>query len=94
MDGNWRSMNRSIADVAWGRLIAFTEEKAIAAGRTVKKVPPQGTTQRCSGCGEIVTKDLSDRIHDCPYCGLVLDRDHNAALNILALGLQRIGSNP
>ena len=94
MDGNWRSMNRSIADVAWGRLMAFTEAKAAAAGRTVEKVPPRGTTQRCSGCGETVPKDLSDRIHDCPYCGLVLDRDHNAALNILALGLQRIGTNP
>ena len=87
MNGNWRSMNRSIADVAWGRFIAFTEQKAKAAGRTVIKVPPRGTTQRCSRCGKIVLKDLSVRIHNCPHCGLKLDRDHNAALNILAHGL-------
>lgn len=92
--GNWRSMNRSIADVAWARFIAFTEQKAKEAGRTVMRVDPKNTTQRCSGCGEIVPKDLSVRIHSCPHCGLVLDRDHNAALNILALGLQSIGSNP
>ena len=49
-------------------------------------VNPKNTTQTCSGCGEIVKKDLSVRIHNCPHCGLVLDRDLNAALNILALG--------
>jgi putative transposase len=41
----------------------------------------------CSGCGETVKKDLSERIHSCPFCELTLDRDHNAALNIKALGL-------
>lgn len=94
MNGNWRSMNRSIADVAWSQFITFTEQKAKAAGRTVIKVPPRGTTQRCSRCGKIVKKDLSVRVHDCPFCGLVLDRDHNAALNILARGLACVGSIP
>ena len=46
----------------------------------------KGTTQMCSGCGETAPKDLSQRIHACPHCGLVLDRDHNAALNILVRG--------
>jgi putative transposase len=44
----------------------------------------------CSGCGEIVEKSLSVRIHSCSGCGLVLDRDHNAAINILTLGLQSL----
>ncbi len=47
---------------------------------------PRNTTQMCSRCGEKVEKTLSDRVHECPYCGLVMDRDENAALNILARG--------
>jgi transposase len=49
--------------------------------------------QECSGCGEIVPKDLSARIHNCPHCGLKLDRDLNAALNILGRGLASIGAD-
>jgi hypothetical protein len=45
-------------------------------------------------CGEVVKKDLSVRIHNCEGCGLVLDRDHNAAINILTLGLQSLGLVP
>lgn len=87
MDGNFRAMNRSIADVAWGRTVEFSTYKAEGAGRTILQVNPRGTTQECSGCHQVVPKDLSVRVHRCPYCGLVLDRDHNAALNILARGL-------
>lgn len=90
-DGNYRSMNKSIADVAWGRFIELTEAKAKEASRRVIKVNPRGTTQECSGCGKIVPKDLSVRIHNCSYCGLVLDRDVNAAKNVLARGLMSIG---
>jgi len=54
------------------------------------RVDPRGSTQLCSGCGQIVPKDLSVRIHECPRCGLVLDRDHNAALNILARGMASV----
>ncbi len=50
-------------------------------------VSPAFTTQDCSGCGERVKKTLSMRTHICPSCGLVLDRDWNAALNILAAAL-------
>ena len=45
----------------------------------------------CSGCGKIVEKELSVRVHHCSGCGLTLDRDHNAARNILALGLRSLG---
>ena len=86
-DGNWRSMNKSISDVAWHQFRQYTIYKAESAGRTCVAVEPCNTTQMCSGCGKIVPKDLSVRVHDCPHCGLVLDRDHNAALNILARGL-------
>ncbi len=85
-NGN-RVVNRSIADVAWGQFVQFTTYKAESAGRVVLLVNPRGTTQQCSGCGQIVPKDLSVRVHDCPHCGLKLDRDLNAALNILARGL-------
>jgi putative transposase len=93
-NGNHRGMNKSIADVAWGQLGRYTSFKAEEAGRTVVRVDPRGTTQECSGCGEIVHKDLSVRVHHCPHCGLVLDRDENAALNILARGLACVGSIP
>ncbi len=52
-------------------------------------VAPQWTSQECSGCGTIVKKSLSVRTHICTRCGVVLDRDHNAALNILAKALER-----
>jgi putative transposase len=80
---------KSISDAAWNQLVQFTLYKAANAGRACVLVDPRGTSQRCSGCGEVVSKDLSERIHDCA-CGLVLDRDHNAAINILTLGLQSV----
>jgi len=86
-------LNKSIADVAWSQLAQFTAYKAEGAGRLFLQVDPRNTSKKCSRCGSIVQKDLSVRIHDCPHCGLVLDRDHNAAINILALGLQRINAN-
>lgn len=82
---------KSISDAAWNQLVQFTEYKAANAGRCVVQVNPRNTSKICSRCGELVEKDLSVPIHDCPGCGLVLDRDHNAAINILALGLQSIG---
>lgn len=87
-----RVINRNIADVAWGQFVQFTTYKAESAGRAVLLVNPSGTTQACSGCGEVVPKDLSVRVHDCPHCGLKIDRDLNAALNILARGLASVGA--
>jgi len=87
-----KTINRGIADVAWGQFVQFATYKAANAGRVVVRVNPRGTSQMCSGCHAIVPKDLSIRIHDCPHCGLVLNRDHNAALNILARGLTSINA--
>jgi putative transposase len=81
---------KHIQDHAWGKLIRFTQCKAENAGKMVELVDARYTSQRCSSCGTIVPKDLSERVHDCPNCGLKLDRDHNAALNILTLGLKGI----
>lgn len=80
-------LSRAISDVAWGNFLLTLKSKAERAGVSVVEVDARGTTQQCSGCGETVPKDLSVRRHDCPHCGLSLDRDENAARNILARGL-------
>jgi putative transposase len=82
---------KSIADVAWNMFITITESKAEEAGSRVILVNPRNTSQQCSRCGMIVAKTLSDRVHSCPHCGLVMDRDQNAAINIMRLGLQSQG---
>lgn len=79
-------MAKSIQDAGWSAFMNMLTYKAASAGATVVKVPPAYTSQDCSGCGNRVKKTLSQREHKCPSCGLVLDRDHNAALNILAAG--------
>lgn len=75
-----------IVDAAWGKLIWRLQCEAEKAGKWVVPVNPYGTTIKCSGCGTKVPKKTSQRTHTCPSCGLVLGRDHNAALNILRLG--------
>ncbi|WP_165360790.1 zinc ribbon domain-containing protein, partial [Candidatus Chloroploca sp. Khr17] len=72
--------------------VRMTCVKAEEAGRTVVLVDPAYTSQLCSSCGELVKKTLRDRTHSCPNCGLVMDRDHNAARNILHRGLQYLRS--
>ncbi|MFX0080087.1 MAG: RNA-guided endonuclease InsQ/TnpB family protein [Candidatus Hermodarchaeota archaeon] len=74
---------KSISDAGWGQLMCFTEYKAEEAGTLVEYVSAYHTTQRCSRCGKLVPKTLATRIHRCPYCGLVLARDHNSAITIL-----------
>lgn len=78
---------KSILDAAWGQFISQLRYKAENAGVLFCAVNPRGTSQECSKCGEIVLKDLSVRVHSCLKCGLVLDRDENAAKNILARSL-------
>jgi putative transposase len=85
-----RGMRKSIMDVAWSQFVEMTISKAEEAGRTVKLVNPRDTSKMCSDCGELVEKKLSERTHTCPHCGLVMDRDKNAALNILHRGLQTL----
>jgi putative transposase len=77
---------KSISDAGWGQFRTILDGKAVYAGRRVIAVPPAYTSQDCSGCGERVEKSLSIRTHVCPSCGLVLDRDENAARNIQAAG--------
>jgi putative transposase len=79
----------AIMDSCWYKLRQFTVYKAERRGGRVIFVNPAGTSQKCSGCGEMVKKPLSERAHVCPKCGLILDRDVNAARNILALGLEQ-----
>lgn len=74
---------KHILDAGWSQLRWQLAYKAERAGCTLIAVVPNGTSQECSGCGETAPKGLSVRIHKCPHCGLVIDRDHNAALNIL-----------
>jgi putative transposase len=84
---------KSILDAAWAELIWQISYKAESAGRWAIPVNPRGTSIRCSSCGADVPKTLADRQHIC-VCGTSLDRDHNAALNILALGQSAVREIP
>jgi putative transposase len=77
------SLAKSTSDASWSMFRSVLASKAENAGRRVEAVEPAYTSQDCSMCGFRVKKKLSERIHSCPNCGLVLDRDHNAAINIL-----------
>ena len=81
------TLARSIADASWSKFLGFLSYKAERAGSTMIRVNPRNTSQNCSGCGELVPKSLAVRIHACPSCGLVIDRDFNASLNILKAGI-------
>jgi putative transposase len=82
---------KSIYDAAWSAFINILELVAVKCGVHVVKVAPHNTSQNCSGCGVKVPKTLSVRTHECPSCGLILDRDENAAVNILNKALQAVG---
>ncbi len=82
---------KSIHDAAWSQCATFLSYKAACAGRAFGAVNPAYTSQDCSGCGHRQKKTLAERTHACVCCGLTLDRDHNAALNIKRLGLQSLG---
>ncbi|MDE2828997.1 MAG: transposase [Gemmatimonadota bacterium] len=88
-----RRLAKSIADVAWSLFRHCLEYKAEEAGIGFKAVKPDYTSQDCSACGHREKKTLSDRVHHCKVCGYKTDRDHNAAINILTLGLQRQAVN-
>jgi putative transposase len=80
---------KSIHDAGWGTFLAWVKYYAAIHDIPVIAVAPQYTSQECSACGTLVKKSLSVRTHICTGCGLVLDRDQNAALNILAKALER-----
>jgi len=81
-----RHLSKSISDASWGMFTNMLGYKMKILGRQMVKVDPKYTSQICSGCGAMVKKSLSVRTHRCPECGLAMDRDENAALNILSKG--------
>ena len=86
-------LTKSILDAGWGMFVAMCSCKAEEAGRTLLKVSPRYTSQICSHCGTVKKKDLSERWHSCD-CGAELDRDVNAAINILERGRRLLGAIP
>src|SRR5260370_14067063 len=77
-------------DASWSPFLGNLEDRAERAGHQVIRVPARFTTQKCHRCGTYVQKSLSVRTHICPSCGLVEDRDVNAAKNILQAGMQLV----
>ena len=84
------NLAKSISDVGWYQFRVWLEYFAQKFGKATVAVPPHYTSQECSNCGRIVKKSLSTRTHTCK-CGCQLDRDENAAINILKKGLSTLG---
>ena len=81
------TLARSISDASWSKFVSMLDYKAEKAGSYLIRVDPRDTSQKCSGCSNLAPKSLAVRTHACPSCGLVIDRDHNASLNILRAGI-------
>lgn len=84
-------MAKAMLDASWGKFANYVLYKAENAGKYAVQVIAKGTTQDCSVCGKTVPKDLSERIHRCPYCGSVMPRDYNSAWNIKNRGIELVG---
>jgi len=91
---DYSNVNRRLYDVGICQLINFITYKAENAGKLVIMIDPAYTTQTCTKCGNIVKKELSERTHNCQKCGLKIDRDVNAAINIARAGLSSLGVSP
>jgi len=87
-----RRLSKSILDAGWASFLHILQYKAESAGSEVRRIDARYTTQRCSNCGELTPKSLSVRTHVCQHCSFVMDRDQNAALNILRAGAQPSGT--
>lgn len=81
-----QKLAKSISDASWSIFVNWLVYFGKVFNTEIIKVNPRNTSKVCSNCGTIVEKTLADRIHNCQTCGLTLDRDHNAALNILKIG--------
>ncbi len=77
-----RGLDRALADAALGAFARDVGGKAERAGLRVVKVDPRRTSMTCSGCGVVDERSLGERTYRCVSCGSMLDRDHNAAVNI------------
>jgi transposase, IS605 OrfB family, central region len=84
-------LSKSISDAAWSNFRSWLEYFGKVFGVVTVAIPPHYTSANCSNCREVVKKSLSQRTHRCPHCGHVQDRDWNAAINILELGLRTVG---
>ena len=84
--------SKSLHDAGWSLFTSMLEYKAEGAGTKLVFVSANNTTQECSKCNMVVRKSLSQRVHACSNCGLKMDRDLNAALNVLKKGLLPAGS--
>ncbi len=83
---------KSIMDAAWTELVQFTAYRAESAGKVVVLVNPRGTSKTCSRCDWVKENlKLSDRMFRCDRCGLEIDRDLNAAINIRNRGIAKVG---
>lgn len=82
-------MSKSILDAGWSEFLSILVCKAQSAGKLAIAVNPNGTTQNCSNCGTPIPKTIADRWHSCHVCGLELDRDVNAAINVKNLAVGR-----
>jgi putative transposase len=86
------TLAKSIADAAWRQCLALIACKAAWAGRRFSAVHPAYTSQDCSGCGARKSDlTVDERVYHCPSCGVMLDRDRHAALNVLARGRACLG---
>lgn len=74
---------KSILDAAWGAFLNILQAVAVKRGKWAVEGDARGTSIECSSCGERVEKTLKDRVHHCPHCRLVIDRDVNSGINIL-----------
>src|ERR687886_2651493 len=86
-----RKLSKSISDAAWSAFRNWLEYFGKVLGVATVAVPPHYTSANCSNCKKVVKKSLSQRTHRCHHCGFVLDRDWNAARNILELALRTVG---
>ena len=83
---------KSIADASWSTIVQYTTYKAVSAGREVVMVDPRNTSKQCSNYGYMKESlKLSERTFHCDSCGLEIDRDLNAAINIRNRGLEKVG---
>jgi putative transposase len=81
---------KSISDAGWYQFRTWLEYFGKVFGRATIAVNPAYTSQECSNCGVVVKKSLSTRTHAC-QCGCEMDRDWNAARNILSRGIATVG---
>ena len=85
------NLSQSILDSSWSKFFYMLSYKAESAGKMFIKVNPKNTSKKCSICGNIQDMPLSERVYNCSECGIAIDRDVNAAINILERGIMRQG---